>query len=86
MTRAEKALYLSEAEGRNLDGSPRYPSRFLLDIDHELLDYTEEAERRAHLGSQRVYSDPAKGSCPPPDRQAFDVGQRSGTRYWVPGL
>ena len=22
-------LYLSEAEGRNFDGSPRYPSRFL---------------------------------------------------------
>ena len=41
VTRAEKALYLSEAEGRNLDGSPRYPSRFLLDIDPELLEYTE---------------------------------------------
>ena len=40
VTRAEKALYLSEAEGRNLDGSPRYPSRFLLDIDPALLDYT----------------------------------------------
>ena len=32
MTRAEKRLYLTEAEGRNFDGSPRYPSRFLLDI------------------------------------------------------
>ena len=40
VTRAEKALYLSEAEGRNLDGSPRYPSRFLLDIDPDLLEYT----------------------------------------------
>ncbi len=40
VTRAEKALYLSEGEGRNLDGSPRYPSRFLLDIDPALLDYT----------------------------------------------
>lgn len=40
VTRAEKALYLSEAEGRNLDGSPRYPSRFLLDIDPALLNYT----------------------------------------------
>lgn len=28
MTRAQKGLYLSEAEGRNFDGSPRYPSRF----------------------------------------------------------
>ncbi len=40
MTRAQQALYLSEAEGRDLDGSPRYPSRFLLDIDAPLLTYT----------------------------------------------
>ena len=40
MTRAEKRLYLSEAEGRNLDNTPRYPSRFLLDIDPDLLEHT----------------------------------------------
>ena len=40
MTRAEKRLYLSEAEGRNLDGSPRFPSRFILDIDDDLLEHT----------------------------------------------
>ena len=40
VTRAERTLCLSEAEGRTLDGSPRYPSRFLLDIDPELLRYT----------------------------------------------
>ena len=40
LTRAEKTLFLSEGEGRNLDGSPRYPSRFLLDIDPTLLDCT----------------------------------------------
>ncbi len=39
MTRAKKALILTEAAGRNLDGSPRYPSRFILDIDQSLLDY-----------------------------------------------
>ena len=39
MTRAEKGLYLSGAEGRNLDGSPRYPSRFVLDVDPALLEY-----------------------------------------------
>ena len=42
MTRAEKRLYLSEAEGRNLDGSPKFPSRFILDIDRELLEYANE--------------------------------------------
>lgn len=41
MTRAQKGLYLSEADGRNFDGSPRYPSRFLLDIDPSLLIYTQ---------------------------------------------
>ena len=44
MTRAERALFLSEAEGRNFDGSPRYPSRFLLDIDSPLLTYTQRPE------------------------------------------
>ncbi len=41
LTRAERGLYISEAAGRNLDGSPRYPSRFILDIDPELLSFTE---------------------------------------------
>ena len=44
MTRAQKGLYLSEAEGRNFDGSPRYPSRFLLDIEPVLLDYTQKPQ------------------------------------------
>ena len=37
---AQNVIFLSEAEGRNLDGSPRYPSRFLLDIDDSLLQFT----------------------------------------------
>lgn len=44
MTQAQKGLYLSEAEGRNFDGSPRYPSRFLLDIEPALLDYTQKPQ------------------------------------------
>lgn len=44
MTRAQKGLYLSEAEGRNFDGSSRYPSRFLLDIEPVLLDYTQKPQ------------------------------------------
>ena len=35
-------MFLTEAEGRNFDGSPRYPSRFLLDIGPELLEYTRK--------------------------------------------
>lgn len=44
MTSAQKGLYLSEDEGRNFDGSPRYPSRFLLDIEPALLDYTQKPQ------------------------------------------
>ena len=39
-TRAQERLFLSEGEGRGLDGSPRYPSRFILDVDPELIEYT----------------------------------------------
>ena len=41
MTRAQDQLYLSCADGTNLDGSVRYPSRFVLDIEPELLSFTE---------------------------------------------
>ena len=40
LTRAEKTLHLSAAEGRSLDGSPRYISRFILDISPELLCFS----------------------------------------------
>ncbi|MBQ4240456.1 MAG: DNA helicase UvrD, partial [Oscillospiraceae bacterium] len=42
VTRAEKRLFLSGAEGRNFDGSPRYPSRFVLDIDPTLLQFVQK--------------------------------------------
>ncbi len=40
LTRAKTRLFLSASEGRNFDGSPRYPSRFVLDIDENLLQYS----------------------------------------------
>ena len=40
LTRAERGLCLSASGGRNFDGAPRYPSRFLLDIDPALLELT----------------------------------------------
>ena len=46
VTRAEKGLYLSDSGGRNLDGSYRYPSRFLLDIDQKCLERRNEPEER----------------------------------------
>ena len=85
MTRAEKALYLSEAEGRNLDGSPRYPSRFLLDIDHELLDYTEEPREGLVSEAREYIASSERLLAEEPDRQAFDIGQRVRHEILGPG-
>lgn len=46
LTRAEKGLYLTEPEGKNLDGSYRFPSRFIFNIEREYLSYTAELDPR----------------------------------------
>ena len=56
MTRAEKGLYLSDAEGRGLDGSFRYPSRFVFDIDRQLMDYSTELDPGLKAEAQRYIS------------------------------
>ena len=45
-TRAERALFLSDAEGVNYDGSYRYPSRFIFNVEKAYLSYTVELEER----------------------------------------
>lgn len=42
MTRARDGLYLTEAEGFGHEGVPRYPSRFLLDIDPATLEFSNK--------------------------------------------
>ena len=42
ITRAKDKLFLTEAMGRNFDGSPRFPSRFLFDIEKQYLEYINE--------------------------------------------
>jgi len=55
VTRAEKRLYLTEAAGRNFDGAPKYPSRFILDVSRKFLEFAKEPdpslieETRAYL-------------------------------------
>ena len=75
MTRAEKRLYLSEAEGRNLDGSPRYPSRFLLDIAPELLEHTVPP-REGLIRDARAYIAVSEKSLPETEAERFEIGQR----------
>lgn len=45
-TRAERGLYISDAEGLNYDDSFRYPSRFIFNIDREAIDYVNELSQR----------------------------------------
>lgn len=53
VTRAMKRLYLSDAEGWNHDGSPRYPSRFIFDIDEKLLEINGEVREDLKVGAKR---------------------------------
>ena len=84
VTRAEKRLYLSEAEGRNLDGSPRYPSRFLLDIDPELLEYTAPP-REELIADARCYVAANERAMPREAFTPFQPGQRVRHQVMGPG-
>ncbi len=85
MTRAEKRLCLSEAEGRNHDGSPRYPSRFALDIDPALLEFTQPPPESLIREAREAI---AAGDRSLPDREAgaFSAGQRVRHPIMGPGI
>lgn len=76
MTRAEKGLYLTEAEGRNFDGSPRYPSRFLLDIDQTLLAYTQKPQENLIAKAQDYINFNSRYLLDHSQRQHLARGQR----------
>ncbi len=76
MTRAKKALYLSEAGGEHFDRSPRYPSRFLLDIDPPLLTFTREPQEGL-IAAAREYVQASLQRLPENrDSLIFPVGTR----------
>lgn len=75
-TRAEKKLYLSEADGRHFDGSPRYPSRFILDLDQQLLQYTHEPPENL-IQDAKYYIESSHRYLPEDDSTiVFPIGQR----------
>ncbi|MCH5183074.1 MAG: UvrD-helicase domain-containing protein [Oscillospiraceae bacterium] len=78
VTRAKKTLCLSEAEGRNLDGSPRYPSRFLLEIDQSLLTHTAPPPESLLTEAREVIanSDRQMKAAENHAKTRFPVGQR----------
>jgi DNA helicase-2/ATP-dependent DNA helicase PcrA len=87
MTRAERGLYLVDAEGTTLEGVPRYPSRFVLDVKPSLLEYDEplpdslvaEARDYIALRDRKMDKDAAAQAAP-----RFGVGDR--VRHRVFGL
>ncbi len=63
-TRAEKALFLSDAEGINYDGSFRYPSRFIFNTDKAYLNYTVELEEKLVSDSYKYIQNEEKRIMP----------------------
>lgn len=76
MTRAQKGLYLTDASGWNLDGTPRYPSRFLLDIDPQLLQCTAKPQDSLLRDAQDYIGWNSRFLQEEADRTYFPTGQR----------
>ena len=76
MTRAQRALFLTEAGGRALDGAPRYPSRFILDIDQELLEYTAPPQEGLIKEAREYVSHAAARLAEEDENPAFAEGDR----------
>lgn len=76
VTRAEKGLYLTDAEGRTFDGSPRYISRFILDIDEKYLTFVNKpregliADSREYISMRSSFLSESK------EKKAYETGQR----------
>ena len=85
VTRAQKRLFLSEAEGRGIDGSPRYPSRFLLEVDPPLLEHTQPL-RDSLIRDARDYFTISEQYLPTGESEGhFAVGQRVKHEIMGPG-
>lgn len=77
VTRAEQQLVLTSAEGRNLDATPRYPSRFILDIGVDRLLF-DEPPREGLIKEAREYIDMKSRYLSTGDEEdsLFDIGDR----------
>lgn len=75
LTRAKQGLFLSQASGKNFRGSPVYPSRFLLDIDQELLTF-DQPPKDGLIEEARLYIDNSLMWLPEKEDAAFPIGQR----------
>lgn len=65
-TRAERGLYISDAEGLNYDDSFRYPSRFIFNIDRDTIAYVNELPQRL-VDDTKIYIAANEAHIYPPD-------------------
>ena len=78
LTRAQKSLVLSDCEGRGHDGAPRYPSRFLLEIEKGLL-VQDGRPRDSLVAEAREYisaNDARLAGAAPEPEALFEQGAR----------
>ena len=85
MTRAEKRLFLSDAAGLTFDGSLRYPSRFILDIDPELIEFRPKLDERMLQDARAYVSYAEKRLHHQTAKPAFDIGNRVSHRIFGDG-
>ncbi|MCR5177956.1 MAG: UvrD-helicase domain-containing protein [Lachnospiraceae bacterium] len=75
MTRAKDRLYLSEAGGAGFEGVPRYPSRFILEIDPSLIEFTAVPDEQLLKAAQN-YIERDRRTFIPPSSDLFAAGDR----------
>ena len=85
ITRAQKGLYISEAQGRNFDGSPRYPSRFVLDIDPALISFVPDMDENLIKEARAQIRLSDRGLRPEKDDDLLKEGDRIRHRIFGPG-
>lgn len=88
-TRAERGLYISDAEGLNYDDSFRYPSRFIFNIDRDTIAYVNELPQRlvddtkSYIAAKEAHIYPPDTELKPGDRvkhKVFGEGTITGIR------
>lgn len=83
-TRAERGLYISDAEGLNYDDSFRYPSRFIFNIDLDSIDYVNELPQRL-VDDTKSYIAANEARIYPPDTE-LKPGDRVRHKVFGEGL
>ena len=83
-TRAGDGLFLTDSEGFNFDGSPRVPSRFLLNIDARLFDHDGRIDP-ALWNITRMYERVTDNYDLPPQEPVGEITVKSRVRHEVFG-